>query len=100
MRFEAKHNYFKKLAVRLGNFINIAYTLALRHQCLSCYYSLDKNSLGDPPEIGPGTVVAAFLLVLWMGQQECTSNTCMSLYSGSLLFITPYILYLGPNGCE
>ena len=60
MRFEAKHNYFKKLAARLGNFINIAYTLALRHQCLSCYYSLDKNSLGDDqPEIGPGTVVAA-----------------------------------------
>lgn len=37
MRFEAKHQYFKAVANSLGNFINIALTLATRHQMLQCY---------------------------------------------------------------
>ena len=37
MRFEAKHQWFKKLAHNLGNFVNVAKTLAWRHQRLSCY---------------------------------------------------------------
>ena len=37
MHFEAKHQWFKKLAHNLGNFINVAKTLAWRHQRLSCY---------------------------------------------------------------
>ena len=37
MRFEAKHQYFKSLASRMGNFINITYSLALRQQCYQCY---------------------------------------------------------------
>ena len=32
MRFEAKHHYFKRLAVVTGNFINIPYTLTKTHQ--------------------------------------------------------------------
>jgi hypothetical protein len=32
MRYEAKHNHLKKLAQNIGNFINIALTLATRHQ--------------------------------------------------------------------
>ena len=32
MRYEAKHNYFKRLASNLGNFTNVAVSLAERHQ--------------------------------------------------------------------
>ena len=36
MKFEAKHQYFKSLASRMGNF-NITYSLAVRQQCYHCY---------------------------------------------------------------
>ena len=42
MRFEAKHSYFKKLTQNIGNFINLPYTLSLRHQKLQCYHNLDN----------------------------------------------------------
>lgn len=35
MRYEAKHSYFKKLISNIGNFINLPYTLAMRHQKLA-----------------------------------------------------------------
>ena len=45
---------FKKLAVQLGNFINVAYSLAMRHQRLKCYHSLDKRTIeGEEMETGP-----------------------------------------------
>ena len=34
MRFEAKHSYFKQLAQAVGYFINLPYSLAMRHQQL------------------------------------------------------------------
>ena len=58
MRFEGKHNYFKKLAGRLGNFINVPYTMAIRHQCLSCYYSIEKQKFGDELEVGTGSPIS------------------------------------------
>ena len=55
MRFEAKHHYFKKLAVVLGNFKNICYSLAVRHQLQQCYLQLNAACLpGEEIEIGPG----------------------------------------------
>ena len=55
MRYEAKHSYFKKLAGNLGNFINVAHTLTVRHQQLQCYHHLDSESLGGVKlEMGPG----------------------------------------------
>ena len=55
MRYEARHNYFKKLAQDIGNYINISWTLAMRHQLLQCYYSLNPDELfEDSPEVGPG----------------------------------------------
>jgi len=55
MRFEAKHNYLKKLAQNLGNFTNIAWRLANRHQQWQCYKWLDNDALGqENPEVGPG----------------------------------------------
>jgi hypothetical protein len=58
MRFEAKHNYFKKLSQKLGNFINIAWTLASRHQEWHCYQWHGTSILGHETEIGPGDSVA------------------------------------------
>ena len=46
MRFEAKNKYIKGLAVRMGNFINAPYTLAVRHQQLQCYYNLNQEIIG------------------------------------------------------
>ena len=36
MRYEAKHNYLKKMAQNVGNYISISWTLAMRHQYLQC----------------------------------------------------------------
>ena len=56
-RFEAKHKYFKHLANVMGNFTNICYSLALRHQLHQCYLSLNQDVLpGEEIEIGPGTL--------------------------------------------
>ena len=55
MRYEAKHNYLKKMAQNVGNYINISWTLAMRHQYLQCYYSISGDNLFDAcTEIGPG----------------------------------------------
>ena len=55
MRFEARH---KRLASQLGNFINISYTLAVRHQRLQCYHQLNKHCIeGEDIEVGPGEMV-------------------------------------------
>ena len=56
MRYEARHSYFKKLAQNIGNYINISWTLANRHQLLQCYYqSTSQDSLlNDTVDIGPG----------------------------------------------
>lgn len=55
MRFEAKHRYFKQLSHIIGNFINITYFLALRHQLHQCYLGQNAESLqGEDLDIGPG----------------------------------------------
>ena len=37
MRFEAKHQYFKSVISSLGNYINVACTMANRHQMRQCW---------------------------------------------------------------
>lgn len=60
MRYEAKHSYLKQLAQNLGNFINIAWTLASRHQKWQCYHWLSDEPLGQvEPEIGPGKLATS-----------------------------------------
>jgi len=55
LRYEAKHNYFKKLSQSIGNFINLPWTLAKRHQRLQCYYQASKSSIIESDtEVGPG----------------------------------------------
>lgn len=52
MRNEAKLNVFKQ-ASRLGNFKNIASSIANRHQRLLCYELLTHQLLWSPLECGP-----------------------------------------------
>jgi len=57
MRYEAKHSYFKQLANSMGNFINIPYSLAMRHQLYHCYLHTDTHELPGWThniETGPG----------------------------------------------
>lgn len=58
MRFEAKHNFFKRIAHITCNFKNIAKTLAHRHQMNLCFQMMSGKSLKDKElEIGPGSAV-------------------------------------------
>ena len=60
MQFEARHKYFKclALATSLGNFINIAHTLAVRHQQMHCYLALERSTLsGEDLEVGPSEII-------------------------------------------
>lgn len=61
MRFEAKHHEFKRLAANLGNFTNLAYTLARRHQEGICYrLQTSEGNLSSfikkGIETGPGNI--------------------------------------------
>ena len=82
MRYEAKHNYFKKLAQNTGNYINLSRTLAKRHQYLQCYYHLSGDAMFEKnTEIGPGgsfTVVCMCMHIkkgkLWLVQTSMCVN--------------------------
>lgn len=50
MRFEAKHQYFKKLSSVVCNYKNISKTLATRHQMRQCWEQANLASLGK--EVG------------------------------------------------
>ena len=50
MCFEAKHQYFKRLAASMGNYINLEYSLAYRHQC----FLQNNDLLHNTVESGPG----------------------------------------------
>ena len=64
MRYEAKHNHLKKLAQNIGNFINVAWTLACRHQYWQCHQWQEVNFLGSgDPEIGPGKIIIVVLYI-------------------------------------
>ena len=54
MRFEAKHKYFKRLTAAVGNFINLPYTLAMRHQFLQCHLRLESSEDLNIVEVGKG----------------------------------------------
>ena len=55
MRYEAKHYYFKRIAQSMGNYINLPYSLAIRHQHLECYNSMNASlECSNQMEVGPG----------------------------------------------
>jgi hypothetical protein len=51
-RFEGKHKFFKHLCNVIGNYTNVCYSLALRHQLYQCYLSL--STFSNKMEVGPG----------------------------------------------
>ncbi len=54
MRCEAKHRYFKQIAKVIGNFKNIAKTVAQRHQRYMCYVlSNPSDYLKSEQVLGP-----------------------------------------------
>ena len=77
-RFEARHRYFK----RLGNLVNIALTLATRHQQLQCY-SLNNSQIEEEDlEIGLGEQITADSVTL--GNLNIPSKT--KLYKFIVIF--------------
>lgn len=65
MRYEAKHNFFKKLAQAIGNYINLPWTLAKRHQYMQCYWNTGEESvLSAETDIGPGNLIIVACLDL------------------------------------
>ena len=55
MRYEAKH-----LAVSMGNYTNLPYSLAMRHQQLRCCLNASKTNLSEV-NVGPGMCDDVFL---------------------------------------
>ena len=74
MRFEGKHKYFKKMAQTIGNFKNIAKTVAVRHQRYMCYkLTCGLQFLGVPNTYGAGNTVFAILYLILLCSHECYS---------------------------
>ena len=86
-RFEAKHKYFKHLANVMGNFTNICYSLALRHQMYQCYLSINQSGLPiGETEIGPGTLQHNLYISIYM---------CAYVYPRRIFYFTiRYILFM------
>ena len=59
---EAKNSYFKRIA-QLGNFRNIVYSVAKRHQRLMCSYLQSHNFFSTTTECGPGILLIKQLSV-------------------------------------
>ncbi|CAF1267560.1 unnamed protein product [Didymodactylos carnosus] len=51
MRYEGKHAYFKKVALRSNNFKNMPKTLAQRHQLRNCLFLWNTQSLKEYAEL-------------------------------------------------
>ena len=89
MRYEAKHHYFKHLAIVIGNFINLPFSLAKRHQESVAYKLMTaagnlSSFIEKGVEVGPGK----YYCILTQ------SNKQQSLYSVfTLLYIKPSLLY-------
>ncbi|KAL1473652.1 hypothetical protein MTO96_038540 [Rhipicephalus appendiculatus] len=67
MRFEAKHQQFKKLATSAKNFRNLTYTLCMRHQ-LKQGYQLHSSQLYEP------LATAQSRPVVWDALPECAKE--------------------------
>ena len=57
MRYEAKHQYFKSVISSLGNYINVAASMASRHQMRQCYEYSNKDIFSEEPYALSGTTV-------------------------------------------
>ncbi|KAJ8031983.1 hypothetical protein HOLleu_25374 [Holothuria leucospilota] len=78
MRFEAFHNFLRRLSHIVCNFQNIAKTLAYRKQMLLCYNIMCKSTYVERSvEIGPGESV---ILASLTNSAEISQHFEMALY--------------------
>ena len=63
MRMEAKNSYFKKIA-RIGNFKNIPYSVAKRHQRLLCAYLQGQFFTHDELQCGPCEYIIIIIIIV------------------------------------
>ena len=75
MRFEAKHAYFESLCQSMGNFINIPYSLGMRHQQYQCYLNSSQSEL-EQLCVGPGKLKS---------YTTCTNNFSTMCITGSVV---------------
>jgi len=80
LRYESKHQYLKQIATNLGNFINIAHTLAMRHQMLQCYIFSPKTVLCDEMTM-PQSGKLIKLSTLGEDVQSCLCNSTDQIWS-------------------
>ena len=57
MRFEAKHNFFKRLAHTICNFKNITLSVSKRHQMAQALYWSTRSPLKEAAEVSDGVMV-------------------------------------------
>ena len=58
MRMEAKNSYFKRIAM-IGNFKNVAFSVAKQHQRLMCSYVNGSYFFGTRATLGPGIILSS-----------------------------------------
>lgn len=89
MRFEAKHQYFKNVAVRVKNFRNICKTLAERHQLLQSY-EFSEQLLAEPAVV-TGTKPIRKSLLLPCVQDMLPDSTVWQVKTVTVLHITYHV---------
>ena len=62
MQMEAKHSYFKRIA-QIGNFINLPYSVAIRHQKLVCANLQGKFFDYDDVQSGPTMLIILYQML-------------------------------------
>lgn len=98
MRFEAKHNYFKRMVDTINNFKNIDFSLARRHQALQAYLlqQTGRSFCSMSLELGPGeaTTVADANL------EDVLSELDGDINGGTALTVTSWAKVLGTKYCQ
>ena len=79
MRYEAKHRYFKQIAKVIGNFKNIAKTVAQRHQRYMCYV------LSNPSDYLQSEQVLGPVVSLQLSSLEYEAASCLTVKTNSTI---------------
>lgn len=73
MRYEGKHQYFKKVAFNCRNFVNIASTLSRRHQFRQCW-EMSSHNMFQEFETVPGKCTVTPFVSLPIGLQKALTD--------------------------
>ena len=94
MRFESKLQFFKR-ASHLGNFKNIALTVAQRHQRWLCYQLASGNLLRPNFECGPQKTPTVTLSSLPASQANCIASTFLACSDETKVFNPKWVRFQG-----